>query len=158
MNPTHMHRATPRVTASNWTEYRACADTDPDVFTDDDKRVQAFAKDICALCPVRSFCLQFAIDTNTQHGVYGGLDPDERDELLGKRRLPGHGHQGNPEPMWQQILRVPERREKLLDLHARGWSAGRIAGALHTNVQTINRVFSALDEQAQLAASLAEVA
>lgn len=150
--------ARPRVDARNWHEYRACAATDPEVFADDDERVQAIAKDICARCPVKLFCLQFALDTNTQHGVYGGMDPDERDELLGKRRLPAQGHQGNPEPMWQQILRVPERRALVLELQGRGWTVGRIAGALHTNVQTINRVFSALDEQAQRNVSLAEVA
>lgn len=150
--------ARPRVDATNWRDHQDCADTHPDVFTDDDKRVQAIAKDICALCPAKSFCLQFALDTNTQHGVYGGLDAAERDELLGKKRLRGRGPHGNPEPMWQQILRVPERREKLLDLHGRGWPAGRIAGALHTNVQTINRVLRELDDQAALDAASEAVA
>uniref|UniRef100_UPI0030E49F84 WhiB family transcriptional regulator n=1 Tax=Streptomyces tubercidicus TaxID=47759 RepID=UPI0030E49F84 len=147
---------TSRVTASNWHQHRECAGKDPDVFADDDK--STIAKAICAPCPAKAFCLQFAIDTNTSHGVYGGLDPDEREELLGRKRLRARGHQGNPEPMWRQILRVDERREKLLDLHGRGWSAGRIASVLHTNVQTINRVLRQLEDQAALDAASEAVA
>ncbi|MEW9521854.1 WhiB family transcriptional regulator [Streptomyces tubercidicus] len=146
----------PRADATNWHEYRACAGADPDLFTDDDRRTAA--KAICVRCPVATFCLQFALDTNTLHGVYGGLDEDEREELLGRKRLRARGHQGNPEPMWRQILRVDARREKLLELHGRGWSAGRIAQALHTNVQTINQVLRELDDQAALDAASEAVA
>jgi hypothetical protein len=52
--------------------------------------------------------------------------------------------------MWRQIIRVDARREKLLALHGQGWAVGRIAGALHTNVQTINRVLRELDDRAVL--------
>jgi WhiB family redox-sensing transcriptional regulator len=66
------------VNARNWREHRACADTHPDVFTDDDKRVQAYAKEICAQCPVKAFCLQLALDTKSPYGVFGGMTPEER--------------------------------------------------------------------------------
>ncbi|MEU8682935.1 WhiB family transcriptional regulator [Streptomyces sp. NPDC048611] len=148
--------ARPRVDAVNWGEYRACAGEDPDLFADDARRTAA--KAVCVRCPVQSFCLQFALDTNIPHGVYGGLDEDERQELLGRKRLRARGRHGNPEPAWRQILRVPERREELLDLHAHGWPVGRIAWALHTNVQTINRVLRELEDQAALDAASEAVA
>lgn len=43
---------------------------------------QAFAKDICATCPVRTECLTFALEHREEWGVWGGLDEDERKALL----------------------------------------------------------------------------
>lgn len=36
------------------------------------------AKEVCGSCPVREECLQFAITTHQEHGIWGGFDPDER--------------------------------------------------------------------------------
>jgi WhiB family redox-sensing transcriptional regulator len=36
------------------------------------------AKAICMRCPVRAECLDGAIDRNDKHGIYGGLNEDER--------------------------------------------------------------------------------
>lgn len=36
------------------------------------------AKEICAACPVRSACLEFAISTNQEYGIWGGTSEDER--------------------------------------------------------------------------------
>ena len=71
--------------------HAACAGVSPDVFFPvpassgrtpkagrPDKYAEARA--ICARCPVRAECLEFA-DTYTHtydHGMFGGLDPDER--------------------------------------------------------------------------------
>lgn len=33
---------------------------------------------MCRACPVRRECLQWAIDTNQQFGVWGGLTPNQR--------------------------------------------------------------------------------
>jgi WhiB family redox-sensing transcriptional regulator len=42
------------------------------------------AKAICGRCPVTEQCLQYALDTNQDSGVWGGLSEDERRAL--KRR------------------------------------------------------------------------
>jgi hypothetical protein len=45
----------------------------------------AKAKAVCATCDVVEECLQWAIDTGSRHGVFGGLTPKERQGMkLGK--------------------------------------------------------------------------
>ena len=39
------------------------------------------AKTICGQCPVRSACLQWAMDARESHGVWGGLTEQERERL-----------------------------------------------------------------------------
>lgn len=38
----------------------------------------AAAKAVCAGCDVRSLCLEFALSTRQEFGVWGGTDEDER--------------------------------------------------------------------------------
>lgn len=40
------------------------------------------AKAICAGCPVRNPCLQYALRIREPHGIWGGLNEAERRELL----------------------------------------------------------------------------
>jgi len=51
------------------------------------------AKAVCAQCPVRSECLEWALETAQPHGVWGGLDEQEREHL----RL--SGGESDPAPM-----------------------------------------------------------
>ena len=44
------------------------------------------ARDICATCPHRVKCLEFAIDNNELHGVWGGTTPQERRVIARNRR------------------------------------------------------------------------
>lgn len=43
---------------------------------------EAQAKDICASCPVRRPCLDYAVDIREPHGIWGGLNEAERKELI----------------------------------------------------------------------------
>ena len=40
------------------------------------------AKRICAQCSVRQACLEYAIEIREQHGIWGGLNENERKSLL----------------------------------------------------------------------------
>lgn len=40
------------------------------------------AKAICAECAVRSECLQYSIEINEPHGIWGGLNEHERRALV----------------------------------------------------------------------------
>ncbi len=44
-------------------------------------RREAKAKMICGMCPVARQCLDYALETREQHGVWGGLTELERREL-----------------------------------------------------------------------------
>ena len=43
------------------------------------------AKEICQSCPVQGSCLQFALRTGEDHGVWGGLTASERRRLRAER-------------------------------------------------------------------------
>lgn len=43
-------------------------------------------KAICAGCPVRQECLEFAIETPCEDGLYGGLTYKERQALVRERK------------------------------------------------------------------------
>jgi WhiB family redox-sensing transcriptional regulator len=47
---------------------------------------EAKAKAICARCLVRPDCLAYALDTGEAHGVWGGMNEDERRVMLRQRR------------------------------------------------------------------------
>ena len=48
---------------------------------------EAVAKRICAVCPVRQLCLDYALDTREGHGVWGGLNETERRAILKRKAL-----------------------------------------------------------------------
>lgn len=62
---------------------RACRDADPNLFTPDTGDFRA-AKAICRTCPTdtRKACLAYALRAREPHGVYGGLDPRQRAQLI----------------------------------------------------------------------------
>lgn len=50
-----------------------------------DEEGTAMAKAICATCPVREECLEFAMRTNDQYGIQGGMTAKERQALRRRR-------------------------------------------------------------------------
>jgi len=71
----------------DWRMLAACLDQDPELFfpigTTASAAMQAtVAKQVCAQCQVRETCLDWAMDTRQDHGVWGGLDEFERRSLL----------------------------------------------------------------------------
>ena len=64
-------------------ELAACRDHDPELFfplTDQGPGAaqERAAKAICGGCPLRSGCLQWALDTAQEAGVWGGTSEHER--------------------------------------------------------------------------------
>jgi WhiB family transcriptional regulator, redox-sensing transcriptional regulator len=67
----------------NWRASGACLHADPDLFFPISAAGRAVdqiaqAKAICANCPVRRECLEFACTNAPVHGVWGGTTLDER--------------------------------------------------------------------------------
>jgi WhiB family redox-sensing transcriptional regulator len=72
-----------------WRSLAVCRGTDPDLFfpvgTTGQALVQiARAKEVCDECPVRVECLDYALATNQDSGIWGGLDEEQRRSI---RRL-----------------------------------------------------------------------
>jgi WhiB family transcriptional regulator, redox-sensing transcriptional regulator len=77
--------------ASSWREGAACHDANTDLFFPIGSTKDAVAKTIkakryCAVCPVRLYCLEFALWTAQDYGVWGGLTEDERRRERRNRR------------------------------------------------------------------------
>jgi WhiB family transcriptional regulator, redox-sensing transcriptional regulator len=79
----------------DWADQAACRDADLATFFPPvgDRRTYLAAVAICADCPVRRACLDYAIENRIGFGVWGGLNVDRR------RRLAGHTRRRRPPPM-----------------------------------------------------------
>ena len=65
-----------------WVVFSACRDKDPDIFFPDDRKETREAIAICGTCPVRSECLEYAIEADIRFGVWGGLSDKQRRRLI----------------------------------------------------------------------------
>jgi WhiB family redox-sensing transcriptional regulator len=73
-----------------WRDHALCRDTDPDLFFPVGTTGHALlsidhAKRVCCSCPVTSECLDFALETNQDSGVWGGLSEEERRTIRRQR-------------------------------------------------------------------------
>lgn len=64
---------------------RSCANVDPEVFFPDDRGDGGRAKAICATCPVRVDCAEFAISQPNLSGIWGGTSYKERARIRRQR-------------------------------------------------------------------------
>lgn len=70
----------------DWRDFSACRDTNPDLFFPVGTTGPAIeqieqAKAVCRECPVQTACLEFALVTNQDSGVWGGTSEEERRKL-----------------------------------------------------------------------------
>ncbi|MGH2572206.1 MAG: WhiB family transcriptional regulator [Actinomycetota bacterium] len=75
----------------DWVHRARCKDEDPELFfpvgiTGPAAAQIAAAKAICMQCEVRSACLEWAMATAQEAGVWGGLSEEERKALRRARR------------------------------------------------------------------------
>lgn len=71
----------------NWRDKAACVGTNQAVFFPEDVGDVNHAKSICKTCPVREDCLEFALTTNEDHGVWGGTSARERRRMRRRRAI-----------------------------------------------------------------------
>lgn len=69
-----------------WRVNANCKDIDPELFfpignTGEAMRILVRARAVCADCNVRTQCLEFALATNQDCGVWGGTSEDERRDI-----------------------------------------------------------------------------
>lgn len=70
----------------SWRAQARCRGADPDIFHPSDEDDGAQAKVICAECPVREACLEYALTSREKDGVWGGMTARERRRILRQRR------------------------------------------------------------------------
>lgn len=75
----------PALADEPWMGEAICAQTDSEAFFPEKGGTTKPAKQICATCPVRSQCLEYAMDHDERFGVWGGLSERERRKLRWER-------------------------------------------------------------------------
>jgi WhiB family redox-sensing transcriptional regulator len=75
----------------DWRDHAACRDTDPELFfpignAGPGQQQLDRAKQVCAGCQVRTPCLEWALASGQEAGVWGGTSEDERRALRRMRQ------------------------------------------------------------------------
>ena len=64
-----------------WMSHAACRGSDPAQFVPTRRRSVGGARAVCARCPVREACLEFALADERLVGIWGGTSTRERAQL-----------------------------------------------------------------------------
>lgn len=79
---------------TEWMETGKCREVHPSTFFPSDGVGVEIARRICADCPVKSLCLEYALRNRIDHGVWGGTSERERRRILRQRRLTAAANAG----------------------------------------------------------------
>jgi WhiB family redox-sensing transcriptional regulator len=74
------------LTNQTWRQHAACRGVEPDIFYPASDEEAEVAKAVCAVCPVRQPCLEYALTSRERDGVWGGATEKERRRILRQRR------------------------------------------------------------------------
>jgi WhiB family transcriptional regulator, redox-sensing transcriptional regulator len=80
-------KATSLKLGTSWMELARCRDVDAEVFFPSDGPGVQAAQRYCSECLVRESCLEYALENNIQHGVWGGASERARRRIAHQRRL-----------------------------------------------------------------------
>ena len=78
------------IDAQSWMPKANCRNMDTDLFFSSNNNYDPFVKEVCQTCPVSDECLWYANETQTTHGMFGGLTPGQR-QLWRKKNQVVHG-------------------------------------------------------------------
>lgn len=76
-----------RFAPAPWTVDAACKDKPQELFYPTRGEEVGLAKEICAGCPVRQPCLDYALDNGERFGVWGGTSERERRRIRRRRHV-----------------------------------------------------------------------
>jgi WhiB family redox-sensing transcriptional regulator len=65
-----------------WQDLAQCQQADPEAWYPEKGSPTKGAVRVCNRCPVRTECLEFALETQEPHGIWGGKTEQERRTLL----------------------------------------------------------------------------
>ena len=124
--PRHRSPATPARFAARWRELAACRGTDLEVFFPGRGEYAGPARRVCAGCPVRQACLDYAITNRIASGVWGGLTERERRALQSR---------------WVRISRE-DRDRAIVAAETDGHTAAAIGRSFGLSRTSVTRVLS----------------
>jgi WhiB family transcriptional regulator, redox-sensing transcriptional regulator len=82
------HEKEANVLDTTWMAQGECRDLPPETFFPTNGAGVEIAKRVCAECPVREACLEYALFHNIEHGVWGGESERARRRMARHRRSP----------------------------------------------------------------------
>jgi WhiB family redox-sensing transcriptional regulator len=124
--PRHRTLVTPAPAPVGWRYRAACRGTDLKVFFPGRGQSAEHARQICASCPVRELCLDYALRHGIVHGIWGGLT--ERDRRALRSRHVSTSRR--------------KRDEAILAADAAGYSQAAIGRAFGLTRTSVSRVLS----------------
>lgn len=68
-----------------WYADALCAETDPQIFFPEAGGSTRAAKKVCASCPVRVECLEYALAHKDAFGIWGGVSERDRRKIVRER-------------------------------------------------------------------------
>jgi WhiB family redox-sensing transcriptional regulator len=129
--PRHRSPAAPVPLGVRWRELAACRGSDIGVFFPGRGESAEPARRVCAGCPVREPCLDYALGHGIISGVWGGLAERDRRELRSRRV--GAARR--------------ERDEAIAAAAAAGYSQAAIGREFGLTRTSVSRVLSGADER-----------
>ena len=69
-----------------WQDRARCQETDPEAFFPEQGVSTRPAKRVCVACEVKAECLEYALETSQEFGVWGGMSRGERTRLKRQQR------------------------------------------------------------------------
>ena len=118
--------------AARWRQLAACRGTDLDVFFPERGESADPAREVCAPCPVRQPCLEYALSNRITHGIWGGLTEWERRPL---------------QSAWVQAARR-DRDRAILATDAAGYTTTAIGRSFGLSPFSVTRIVRAGNEGA----------
>jgi len=122
----HRSPAAPAPFAARWRALAACRGADLDLFFPGRGESAEPARRVCAGCPVREPCLDYALRHGITHGIWGGLA--ERDRRALRSRHTGAARR--------------ERDEAIAAAAAAGYSQAAIGRAFGLARTSVSRILS----------------
>lgn len=114
-----------------WKADAACRDSDPELWFPGRGESHEQANRICARCPVRQECFDFAMRHGERFGIWGGRSERQRRRL--RREQAGAPSFGR-EPMFTAF-----QRRRMVWLDTQGWTRAEMAAEFECSVRTIER-------------------
>lgn len=115
-----------------------CSRSDPDAFFPETGDSTRLAKQVCGQCEIKAECLEFALQADERHGIWGGLTPRERARLR------------TPDRMTRTQRIKHQRDEEIRKLSAQGHSSSTIAEHFHITERTVTRALNCAEARGEL--------